>query len=68
MILTAVEINGIPIFQILAIARFNTDGAFSLTGNMPPGLEGSVITLQALGRTDVNVIAESQLATLEVSE
>lgn len=66
VLLAVVEIDGAPTFHIIAIARFNANGSFKLSGTVPPGLEGRVLTLQSMGRVDVNSIAQSQLASISI--
>jgi Tol biopolymer transport system component len=58
--LAAVELNGGPMFLVLALGTFDPDGAWSLADTVPAGLSGNIVTLQAFGIVDSGRVAASR--------
>ncbi len=61
VLLTMVDINGTPMWGV-AIDTFDVDGLWTLSGTVPPGLSGNVVTYLSVGFAPTG---ELQLTNLE---
>jgi len=61
-LLTAVDLNGTPLWT-LAIDIFDAGGLWTLSGTVPPGLSGNVVTFLSIGFAPTG---ELELSNLEV--
>ncbi|MEW6743362.1 MAG: FG-GAP repeat protein [Planctomycetota bacterium] len=50
-LLAIVGVNGVPVFQRVAVGSFGADLKWQLSDTVPPGLSGVLLTFQAFGMT-----------------
>ena len=48
-LLAVVDVNGTPLFIPIAIGSFDPDGLWAVSGTVPAGLAGSVVTVRGFG-------------------
>ncbi len=48
-LLAVVDVNGTPLFVVMALGFFDADGLWTLTGTVPPGLSGNLVLFETLG-------------------
>jgi hypothetical protein len=58
-LLVVIDVNGTPMFQPAVAGSFDGAGVWSLSGPVPPGLAGVVVTFETLGFVSTGKVDES---------
>ncbi|MEW6747645.1 MAG: FG-GAP repeat protein, partial [Planctomycetota bacterium] len=64
VMLAIVMVDGIPLFQRVALGSYGTDHRWTLTGTVPPGIPSLVATFQSFGLTVCGQVDASNLASV----